>query len=128
MKKQSIVEKLKKFMSYVGVIVFLLLVNGQVALAAPTPTPTPTTTTSTLQSSPLYTGTTKLIADGTAALTGISAAVTCIILIYLFMKAQGADDEGDAKVIKKKMKKVAIYGIAITLVSGTFSILVGYYS
>lgn len=81
----------------------------------------------TLEDSPLVNGITDLIEDATTVATGIGAIATVLLVIYNLIKAQAAEDEGDAKVIKKKIKKILIYGVGITIASGMISIITGYF-
>lgn len=80
-----------------------------------------------LSNSKMVTGTKNLIADATKVGTGLAAAVTGLILIIMFFKKQNAEDEGEAKAIKKKMKSVLICGVGITLAAAIVSVVFSYY-
>lgn len=115
----------------VYVLVTMILVTAydikNNVFAAPTPTPTPTPGGS-LKDNIIVTGTTNLISDGTLVVTGLSAGLTVLLLLWQFTRLQSADDEGDAKVIKKKMKKIAICGIGVTVTAGLVATILGYYT
>lgn len=80
-----------------------------------------------LQSSKMVTGTTKLIADATLVITGLAAAITTLAFIALSVKKQNADDEGEARAIKKKIKSVLICGVGITLGSSLVTVVFSYF-
>lgn len=80
-----------------------------------------------LADSNLVKGSTKLIADATLILTGLAAAITTLWVIILSIKKQNADDEGEARAIKKKIKSVIVCGIGITLAAGLVTVVFGYF-
>lgn len=80
-----------------------------------------------LQDSKIVKGTEKLISDLTTVFMILSAGLTIVLLIAQFMKLKLAEDDGDAKAIKKRMKIITISGVAVFLVSSTFNIILSYY-
>lgn len=81
-----------------------------------------------LSDSKLVTGTTKLVNDGLKVLTGLIAAVGTLFEVWQAIKMQGAEDEGDVKIIKKKMKTILVCTIGGTMASALVSLIVGYYA
>lgn len=80
-----------------------------------------------LADSKMVKGTTNLISDATLVLTGLAAVITTFWVIWLSFKKQNADDEGEARAIKKKIKSVLVCGIGITLAAGLVTVVFGYY-
>lgn len=81
-----------------------------------------------LANSKMVTGSTKLIADATLVLTGLAAAITTLLFIWFTIKKQNADDEGEARAIKKKIKSVLVCGVGITLASGLVTVVFSYFN
>lgn len=110
------VRKTKKKLLFVVNTVALSLISTTYAFA------------SDLQSSKAVTGTKKLFQDGTKAVLIIIPVAAVLYIVWNLFKLQGADDEGDAKPIKKKIKAVAICAIAAELASTLVTIILSYYS
>lgn len=117
----------KRVVLFLSMVMMSLFFNLQVALAT-TPTPLPTDSATNIYNTRAVTGTKNLITDATLALCAISAVVTIIMVIFELVKIQVADDDGDAKVCKKKIKKICICGISVFLVSGLFTVILKYYT
>ena len=80
-----------------------------------------------LADSKMVTGSTKLIADATLVLTLLAPAVTTLIFIILNMKKQNADDDGEARAIKKKIRSVLVCGVGVTLSSAVITVIFSYF-
>lgn len=78
-------------------------------------------------SSTFVKGTKKLLENGSKAIVGLGITITSVLLIFNFVKLQTAEDEGDAKMIKKRIKSILICGILVTCVSGLVSIVMSFY-
>lgn len=112
-------KTLKKIKNKIGLVVIsisLFIMNAEVAYA------------SGLKDSKLVTGTEKLFKDATASLMIISPVTTVALLIWQFIKLQSAEDEGEMKPIRKRMKMIAILGIGVFLVATMLNVILGYYT
>lgn len=81
----------------------------------------------TLSDTELVKGSTKLITDATGVLSGFALGLTALLVIVCLVKKQNAEDEGEAKQIKKKLKSIVICGVGITVASGLISVIFSYF-
>lgn len=79
-----------------------------------------------LESSPLVTGSKKLLGDGTTVLTGLVAAVTGFLAIKDVIQWAIADDEEKTKAKKRLQRDVSI-GVLGTVIVGLIAIILNYY-
>lgn len=124
--KECVIPKVKYLWLFLCMVCTSSIVNFNEVFAA-TPTPTPAPEGENLSENILFTGTSSLITNASGAITGISAGLTALLLVFNFFKLQATDDEGDAKMIKKKLKKIAICGVLVFTVSGLFTLILSYY-
>ena len=122
--KQSVISKVKYLWLLLCILCSSIFVNFNEVFAT---TPTPAPEGENLSENILFTGTSSLIKNASGAITGISAGLTALLLVFNFFKLQATDDEGDAKMIKKKLKKIAICGVLVFTVSGLFTLILSYY-
>jgi len=80
-----------------------------------------------IQASKGVTGTVALLNDVSAALMIISPIATGLFLAWNFFKMQSAEDETEAKPIKKRMKVILICGVGVFLAATIFNVVLGYY-
>lgn len=79
-----------------------------------------------INSSKLVTGTTKLIKDGTKALTGIIGILTILISLFYGFKWYIADAETKPREAKS-IKTTVVVGIVLTCISGVITAVLAYY-
>lgn len=108
-------KRFKKALKDVTLMIGLTLLSSKYALA------------NSVQNSKAFTGTEKLLKDVAAALLWIIPVTTAVFCVIQFVKLQSAEDEGDAKPIKKKIKIIVICGIAAFLADTMFNVILGYY-
>lgn len=80
-----------------------------------------------LQSSKFATGTMNLLKDLTSTLLWIVPVATVVLIIWQAMRLQNAEDDGEAKPIKKRMRIILICGVGAFLVDVTFNMILRYY-
>ena len=79
-----------------------------------------------LGSSPLVTGTKKLLEDGTTVLTGLVLAITVFFAIKNGIAWQTADEQ-DKPIKKKTFINGILLGIIVTTAAGLVKVILGYY-
>lgn len=79
-----------------------------------------------LSSSPLVSGTQRLLEDGTTVLTGLVLAITVFIAIKNGIAWITADEQ-DKPIKKKAFINGIIIGIVVTTASGLVRVILGYY-
>lgn len=112
----KLVKKMKDKICFFSVMISLIIMNSTTAYA------------SGLKESAIVTGTQKLFKDTTSSLMLISPVVTVALIIWQFIRLQSAEDEGEMKPIKKRMKMIAIIGIGVFLVATMLNVILGYYT
>lgn len=122
--KECVIPKVKYLWLFLCMVCTSSIVNFNEVFAEKT---TPAPEGENLSENILFTGTSSLITNASGAITGISAGLTALLLVFNFFKLQATDDEGDAKMIKKKLKKIAICGVLVFTVSGLFTLILSYY-
>lgn len=82
--------------------------------------------TGSLNSSPLVTGTTRLVEDATTILTGLVVAITVFFAIKNGIAWQTSDEQ-EKPIKKKAFINGIIIGIILTTTSGLIKVILGYY-
>ena len=80
-----------------------------------------------LQSSELYTGTSKLVSDITLVLTVLCPTICGLFAIYFAIR-RGMADEQDGKLWTRRITTAIICGVAGGLISGIISLIASYYA
>lgn len=111
-------KKLKNRINKLVILLSLIILNSLNVL---------TVKAGTIQDSKGVTGTVALLNDGSAALIIISPIATGLLLAWNLFKMQNAEDETEAKPIKKRMKVILICGVGVFLAATIFNVVLGYY-
>lgn len=82
--------------------------------------------TGSLNSSPLVTGTTRLLEDGTTILTGLVLAITVFFAIKNGIAWQTSDEQ-EKPIKKKAFINGIVIGIIVTTAAGLVRVILGYY-
>lgn len=109
--RNSIYKKIALLFMFIN----LCMINTNIAFA------------SSIATSKAVTGTKNLITDVTKALIILSPLVAGILIGWQFFKLQNAEDDGETKMIKKRMKVILIGGIGVFIGSGLTTIILSYY-
>lgn len=80
-----------------------------------------------LKDSKLVTGSQKLFDDATNALLWIIPSITVVLIILQIPKLQAADDEQEARPIKKRIKTIAMWGAGAFVVDSVIKIILNYF-
>lgn len=108
-------EKVKSALKTIGLSLSLALLMAPVASA------------NNIESSVAYTGTKELLTDLGKALLLIVPIVTGVLVVLQAMKLQAAEDEGEAKPFKKRIKTILLFGGFAELASTIFTLIMKYY-
>lgn len=111
-------KKLKNQANKLVILLSLIVLNSSNVL---------TVKAGSIQESKGVTGTVNLLNDGSKALMIISPIATGLYLAWNFFKMQGAEDETEAKPIKKRMKVITVCGVGVFLAATIFNVVLGYY-
>lgn len=112
---KNFMSKVSKNAGYVVCLLYLLLSQGTVCQAKG------------IDDSTLFTGTKKLFSDIGKGLIVLAPVIGGAMAGYFFIQMQMNDDEGEARLLKKKIKTCIVATIGVMIISGLLTIILNYY-
>ncbi|MDO5557891.1 MAG: hypothetical protein Q4G05_06640 [Clostridia bacterium] len=108
-------NKTFKKAGYLLCLAYLLLSQGMVCQAK------------SIDNSKLFTGTKKLFSDIGKGLIVLAPVIGGAMAGYFFIQMQMNDDEGETRLLKKKIKTCIVATIGVMIISGLLTIILNYY-